>query len=149
MAEKGYLRDCFQNAALAALWDDGLTYAEGFAHKGGMVVHHAWVVNQEGKAIEVTWRDGGRECGFCTDGKVELDEDDPERIEEDEETWWGTCRVCGGSGEADYTHHTLERAEYYGIPVDDDTLRARISANGIWGVLNTQQDLDAVLAARH
>ena len=85
---KGMLKACFENAANATMWSDDLTYVEGFAHSGwGMLVHHAWAVNAEGKAIELTWRDGTDECGFCVDGERKLDEDDEGFDEDDEETW--------------------------------------------------------------
>jgi hypothetical protein len=147
-AEKGYLRDCFQNAALAALWDDNLQYAEGFAHRGGVLAHHAWAVTPEGKAVEVTWRDGGTECGFCTDGIREVEEGSEGWDESDEETWTETCPACGGSGESSYEHQTLEHAQYFGIVVDKDALRRIIHRNGLWGALHAETDLDEVLAAK-
>jgi hypothetical protein len=145
---RGYLGNCFQNAAMTALFDDSLTYVEGFAHKGNMPVHHAWVINQAGKALEVTWLDGGRECGFCADGERTREEGDEGYDEDDESTWTDICPHCGGTGEAPYEHNTLECAEYYGIAVDSDTLRTIVQRNKLWGVLHMQRDLDAVLAAR-
>jgi hypothetical protein len=145
--ENGLLQECFGNATNAALWSDELTYVEGFAIHGFLPVHHAWVINAEGKALEVTWRDGGNECGFCWDGERELDQDEDGYDEDDESTWVATCRFCGGSGKG-AKHRTLEDAEYYGIAVPDEVLRKTIMRRGIYGVLNTQDDINAILAAR-
>lgn len=140
----GAVRNCFENAALTALDNEELTYVEGFAHRGTIAVRHAWVINREGRALEVTWRDGGHDCGFCVDGEVdqEYDEDDPE-------TWDPvTCEVCGGTGERDEEWDTLERAQYFGIAVDDKTLVSIVRRRNVWGVLDTEQELDEILAAR-
>ena len=145
---QGFLKDCFENAAKAALWHDELTYVEGFAYHGLLPVHHAWVITEEGKAVEVTWRDGGNECGFCIDGERHLTEGDEGYDPEDERTWYATCPMCRGSNESDYEHNTLEDAQYYGIAVDRKTLYERIKASGTWGVFDGPDDLAAVLDAR-
>jgi hypothetical protein len=52
-------RGCFRNATIAVSNrpDRGFLYAEGFAqYEHQRWVHHAWVVDADGKAIEVTWR---------------------------------------------------------------------------------------------
>jgi hypothetical protein len=147
-APNGKLRECFQNAALAAFDSDGeLTYVEGFACRSGLLVHHAWVVNAEGKALEVTWRDGTRECGYCRDGEIELDEDDEGYDEDDESTWVTTCRWCGGTGECDAEHPTLQSAQYFGIAIEKQTLIEILCRNDVWGALNTSEDLQTILAA--
>lgn len=148
--ERGRLKECFENAAQAALYGCDLTYVEGFAHSGwGMLVHHAWAVNAEGKAIELTWRDGTDECGFCVDGERKLDEDDEGYDEDDQETWHATCFWCEGSGRSpDGKHRSLEDAEYFGVEVDNDTLVKLLMKHEVWGVLNTHEDLDTILAAR-
>jgi hypothetical protein len=148
-APNGKLRECFQNAATAALASDGeLTYVEGFASRSGILIHHAWVINAEGKALEVTWRDGGTECGFCDNGEIELDGDDDDYDEGDESTWWVTCRWCGGTGERDGEHPTLERAQYFGIAVEKQALLEILRRNDVWGALNSDEDLKTILAAR-
>lgn len=146
---QGLIGNCFANAANAVIEDklagrDELTYVEGFAHRGTIVVHHAWVINADGKVLELTWRDGGTECGHCVDGEI-----DPEYDEDDVDTWEPvTCPQCGGTGESDYEHFTLERAEYFGIEVDTDTMVKIVKRRGVYGALNTQRDLDEILAAR-
>lgn len=60
---KGFrkMRDkaCFWNALRTASARQGLRYAEGFAltHLGSE--HHAWVVDDQGHAIDVTWVEPG------------------------------------------------------------------------------------------
>ena len=144
---KGLLGDCFRNATEAVLdaraTGEKLTYVEGFAQRG-MLVHHAWVINEAGKVLELTWRDGGTECGHCHGGEI-----DPEFDEDDPATWDPeTCHRCGGTGESAYEHGTLDDAEYYGIAVDLDTLIAIIRRRHVFGALNTTQDLDEILKAR-
>lgn len=50
-------RACFGNAQQLVIKREGLRYAEGEAWKQGMwkPVHHAWVINDQDKAIDVTW----------------------------------------------------------------------------------------------
>jgi hypothetical protein len=146
---QGALGECFSNAANAVIEDkiagrEELTYVEGFAHRGGIVVHHAWVINADGKVLELTWRDGGTECGYCVEGEI-----DQEFDEDDVATWEPIpCPHCGGTGESDYEHYTLEHAEYFGIEVDTDTMVKIVKRRGVYGALNTQRDLDEILAAR-
>jgi hypothetical protein len=56
--EMGTPKECFCNAAQMALVTD-LTYAEGFAvrPKLGMLIHHAWLMDERGRAVDVTWED--------------------------------------------------------------------------------------------
>ena len=55
--EMGTPKECFTNAGEMALWDDDLTYVEGFAvrPKLGILIHHAWLMDQDGCAVDVTW----------------------------------------------------------------------------------------------
>lgn len=52
-------KQCFMNAhAMATCFD--LEYAEGFATTGilgGLPVHHAWNLDEDGHVIDVTWAD--------------------------------------------------------------------------------------------
>lgn len=56
---------CFRNAFTLATGSHSLLYGEGFALRplgsGGphVWVHHAWVIDPDGRAIDVTWRDRG------------------------------------------------------------------------------------------
>lgn len=55
--QPGVKRHCFFNAFTLALDNPELTYMEGFAHYI-LPIHHAWVVDPEGRAIDNTWEDG-------------------------------------------------------------------------------------------
>ena len=46
---------CFRNALHLIVTRQGLRYAEGFALSGFGWVHHAWVVDSQDNAIDVTW----------------------------------------------------------------------------------------------
>ena len=53
-------KNCFQNLILSDRTNDSnLYYCEGFAaHEGiGLIVAHAWLVNDRGEVIDPTWRD--------------------------------------------------------------------------------------------
>jgi len=52
----GRENECFNNAFLLALEDDSLTYCEGFvlSSNGQIPIHHAWVINGAGRAIDNT-----------------------------------------------------------------------------------------------
>lgn len=56
--EMGKPKECFYNAGQMALWTD-LTYVEGFAVRPrlGLLIHHAWVTDDAGRAVDVTWTD--------------------------------------------------------------------------------------------
>lgn len=59
---KGQQRLCFMNAfQLATAHPDKYTYVEGYAHPGFMPlpIHHAWVVDNQGKVIDNTWENPG------------------------------------------------------------------------------------------
>lgn len=146
----GILKNCFENAAQVSLWDEKYTYVEGFAFRrdGITPVHHAWVVNVEGKALDVTWRDGGTDCGHCVDGERPLDVDEDDEDEDLESARTETCPFCEGTGEREEEHATLEGAQYIGIPVDSKTLAKIISRNRLWGALHSPEDLQDVLAAK-
>jgi hypothetical protein len=53
----GTVNECFVNAFMLALDDPSLTYREGYAvaAEGGRRDHHAWVTDDSGRAIDVTW----------------------------------------------------------------------------------------------
>lgn len=143
----GRLKECFRNAALTAFDQDGLTYVEGFAcRKGGaLLAHHAWVTNEHGRALEVTWRDGGHECGYCVDGLRDRDDDDPEYDQDDQSTWHEQCGYCHGAGERDFEHLSLD-AEYFGIPVADSLLIPTVRERRVWGFFDSPADIQAALA---
>jgi hypothetical protein len=48
-------RECFTNALMGAVWHDDLTYVEGYAWNGLLPVHHAWLVDKEGRVFDPTW----------------------------------------------------------------------------------------------
>lgn len=50
---------CFWNALRVASTWPGLRYAEGFALTRFGWEHHAWVVDDQGHAIDVTWTEPG------------------------------------------------------------------------------------------
>jgi hypothetical protein len=53
MASEG---ECYNNALILALTDPSLIYVEGFtASEGGVRIHHAWVTDGRGRAIDITW----------------------------------------------------------------------------------------------
>lgn len=53
---RGKIKECFPNAWDLAFSHSGLSYYEGYAYRGIVPVHHAWVVNAEGQVIDPTWR---------------------------------------------------------------------------------------------
>ena len=55
---RGKIKECFCNAALAAMWNKGLTYVEGYAC-GVIPVLHAWCVDKHGDVVELTWPEVG------------------------------------------------------------------------------------------
>lgn len=115
---KGLPRHCFANAiGYAAM--PGWKYVEGYAlmplpgkrpTAGEEVVHHAWVVNPQGKSVEVTWPEPGR----CYRGIVF----DVGRA--DDATWNGDAAVINDP----HRGHPLLRQPWTGEPgfpaVDDD-----------------------------
>lgn len=54
---RGRMKQCFCNAANAAIRDKSLIYVEGFASIV-IPVLHAWCITKDGKTVELTWRDG-------------------------------------------------------------------------------------------
>lgn len=55
----GPLGECFRTSASYALrWPDLYIYCEGFAC-GSLPVMHAWLLDDQGRVIETTWRDRG------------------------------------------------------------------------------------------
>jgi hypothetical protein len=63
---------CFWNALHVASTRPGLRYAEGFALTRFGWEHHAWVVNDQNHAIDVTWTEPGeRYIGVAFDSLAE------------------------------------------------------------------------------
>lgn len=54
---------CFSNCAGFVFYGEGYVYCEGYAviPSVGFPVHHAWLLNAEGKVIDPTWDDLGSE----------------------------------------------------------------------------------------
>ncbi len=131
----GEAKNCFGNAASIAL-NGHYVYCEGYAYPPGLIpCHHAWLVDPEdGKAIDVTWQDGGRMCGFCLGEKtvevcVEWDEDGESGWEEQ------PCDWCKGTGEQDHDHPSRAGTEYYGIEFSLTELSRLILKSGTYGCL--------------
>lgn len=58
--EMGKPKECFTNAGqLALMGIADLTYVEGYALRPrlGILIHHAWLMEPDGTAIDVTWTD--------------------------------------------------------------------------------------------
>lgn len=57
--QRGKLGQCYVNSARASLYS-GLWYCEGYAVPGncGIPLAHAWLCDEQGRAIDPTWRDG-------------------------------------------------------------------------------------------
>jgi len=62
----GKPRECFNNATAFAAVRDDVFYAEGYAVGPELVmpVHHAWLVNLNGRVIDPTWIDIGDHAYF-------------------------------------------------------------------------------------
>lgn len=63
---RGEQRQCFMNAGQLAIDDSSLTYVEGMACTDtlGFAVHHAWLVDRQGRVVEPTWPNGHSYCGL-------------------------------------------------------------------------------------
>lgn len=57
--KRGKPRNCFNNATVYAAGRDDVFYAEGYAVSPELVmpVHHAWLVDPDGRVIDPTWID--------------------------------------------------------------------------------------------
>jgi len=55
--ERGPMKDCYSNALNIAMLHGGFWYCEGYAASPliGLPIQHAWICNDQGEAIEVTW----------------------------------------------------------------------------------------------
>lgn len=54
---EGPPKQCFSNTFKACLADESLIYCEGYATSpqvGGIPIHHAWCVNEQGQVIDLT-----------------------------------------------------------------------------------------------
>lgn len=144
--ECGYSKECYGNATNAVLDLDPerYRYCEGFADGGMVPCKHAWIVDLEDrKAIDVTWRDGGKECGFCLGTGVTVDDDADSDTYMDEET----CFWCKGSGENEYEHPSREGAVYLGVEMETDWVCKTIMRKGTYGVLEEwAQELEGAAA---
>lgn len=61
---RGKAKECFKNAADAVFnFDDRVRYVEGFALAEGLPlqIHHAWLVDEHDRVLEVTWDKPGTE----------------------------------------------------------------------------------------
>lgn len=57
------MKECFKNSFHVSL-EHGIDYCEGFADAGfGILIHHAWNVDQDGKVIDSTW-DNPEDCQY-------------------------------------------------------------------------------------
>jgi hypothetical protein len=73
--EAGNADECYNNALVLTLNDSSLIYVEGFAvvRAEGFRIHHAWVTDGNGRAIDNTWEVPGVvyvgvpfRCGFVS-----------------------------------------------------------------------------------
>jgi hypothetical protein len=55
----GTPQQCYENAALAVLADDDLTYVEGYVSVHGVPIAHAWAINAEGVVRDPTFAPEG------------------------------------------------------------------------------------------
>ena len=56
----GQSNECYNNALNLVLADESLVYVEGFtADECGLRIHHAWVTDGKGRAIDPTWAKPG------------------------------------------------------------------------------------------
>lgn len=52
---RGPAKQCYKNATQLALDCPELTYVEGVAQGGALLIPHAWCIDPEGRVIEATW----------------------------------------------------------------------------------------------
>ena len=57
---RGEMKQCYRNAAMAAMSDNRLTYVEGYADSI-IPIPHAWCVTARGLVVELTWEKPGAE----------------------------------------------------------------------------------------
>jgi hypothetical protein len=79
-------QECFRNAAVRALWDDSVTYVEGYVQVV-VALEHAWLIdNKTGRVIDPTIRKRGGAEGYF-----------------------------GVPIKRDYLRKTINRNKYYGV----------------------------------
>lgn len=131
--EYGESKMCYHNALMTVQWEgERYRYCEGIAYTPGSIpMEHAWVLDTEdGKVFDVTWRDGGNECGFCLGLGTRFDDDEESETYGDEYP----CNMCpNSSGKLDHEHRSLEGTEYFGIVIEDAVQRTL--KRGKYGVL--------------
>lgn len=110
-------KECFANAHAAAQ-RPGWHYCEGYAVNAAIPVHHAWVCDPDGRAVDVTWRESGNACAVCHNRPIP------------------GCPVCHGTGRTPWQHN-LTDAAYYGIEHDHAAHARALIAAGTYDVLGT------------
>lgn len=144
----GPAKNCYGNAALVALYNDEYTYVEGWA-TGIIPVHHAWVEDADGNAIDVTLRFDSDICPHCGgEGRRPLaDHTDCEDCDGDGPDWGceadelceyidGVRAGCLGTGKSDLNLDWDPDREYIGVAVPTDLLRKVLLQTGTYGVLD-------------
>jgi hypothetical protein len=56
---RGPAKQCYRNAAQLALDFPALTYVEGVAQGGSILIPHAWCIDEDGRVVEATWPAAG------------------------------------------------------------------------------------------
>lgn len=82
--EMGEAKECFYNAGMmAASGVTDLTYVEGFAvrPKLGLLIQHGWLMDTDGRAVDVTWKDTA-DCHYFG-------------IPFDKKAMWAECKRTG------------------------------------------------------
>jgi hypothetical protein len=125
--EYGTAKECFANAfrLVAYAQEERFLYCEGYAYTPGLIAcEHAWVITQEGKVVDPTWRDGGNECAFCL-GTGE---------QENEEYEAYTCKACEGAGTMKNAHPSRQGVEYFGISVSKSKMLEIVLEKKTYGI---------------
>ncbi|WP_147283026.1 hypothetical protein [Pseudorhodoferax soli] len=56
---RGPAKQCYRNAAQLAMDFPELTYVEGIAQGGSILIPHAWCIDEDGRVVEATWPETG------------------------------------------------------------------------------------------